>query len=127
MIVWGKRCGEPINMLVEVEVVGGENSPLDLHRMFDLLSDPIEVMRVFATNPMGEDLWCRVTGWSSQGPCAAMSALAEDSGEGVVLLVYGGNEGLRLQPAGSRDAWEITNSNQWGETCLMLANGTPVE
>ena len=114
-------------MLVEVEVVGGENSPLDLHRMFDLLSDPIEVMRVFATNPMGEDLWCRVTGWSSQGPCAAMSALAEDSGEGVVLLVYGGNEGLRLQPAGSSDAWEITNSNQWGEACLMLANATPVE
>ena len=127
MIVWGKRCGEPINMQVEVEVVGGENSPLDLHRMFDLLSDPIEVMRVFATNPMGEDLWCRVTGWSSQGPCAAMSALAEDSGEGVVLLVYGGNEGLRLQPAGSSDVWEITNSNQWGEACLMLANGTPVE
>jgi hypothetical protein len=56
-----------------------------------------------------------------------MSALAEDSGEGVVLLVYGGNEGLRLQPAGSSDAWEITNSNQWGEACLMLANGTPVE
>jgi hypothetical protein len=114
-------------MLVEVEVVGGENSPLDLHRMFDLLSDPIEVMRVFATNPMGEDLWCRVTGWSSQGPCAAMSALAEDSGEGVVLLVYGGNEGVRLQPAWSIDAWEVTNSNQWGEACLMLANGTPVE
>ena len=127
MIVWEKRCGEPKFMLVEVEVVGGENSPLDLHRMFDLLSDPIEVMRVFATDPMGEDLWCRVTGWSSQGPCAAMSALAEDSGEGVVLLVYGGNEGLRLQPAGSSDAWEITNNNQWGEACLMLANGTPVE
>ncbi|SVD68322.1 uncharacterized protein METZ01_LOCUS421176, partial [marine metagenome] len=32
-------------MLVEVEVVGGENSPLDLHRMYDLLADPIEVMR----------------------------------------------------------------------------------
>jgi hypothetical protein len=114
-------------MLVEVEVVGGENSPLDLHRMFDLLNDPIEVMRVYATNPKGEDLWCRVTGWSAEGPCAAMSALAEDSGEGVVLLVYGGNEGIRLQPAGSGDAWEISNSGQWGEACLMLAEGTPVE
>jgi hypothetical protein len=114
-------------MLVEVEVVGGENSPLDLHRMFDLLTDPIEVMRVYTTNPMGEDLWCRVTGWSSAGPCVAMSALAEDSGEGVVLLVYGGDEGLRLQPAGSADDWDISNSAQWGEACLMLANGTPVE
>ena len=114
-------------MLVEVEVVGGENSPLDLHRMFDLLSDPIEVMRVFSTNPMGEDLWCRVTGWSSEGPCVAMSALAEDSGEGVVLLVYGGDQGLRLQPAGSGDEWELTNNAQWGEAVLMLANGTRVE
>ena len=114
-------------MLVEVEVSGGENSPLDLHRMFDLLTDPIEVMRVYATNPVGEDLWCRVTGWSSLGPCVAMSALAEDSGEGVVLLVYGGNEGLRLQPAGSGDDWELGNSAQWGEACLMLAKGTPVE
>ncbi len=114
-------------MLVEVEVVSGENSPLDLHRMFDLLTDPMEVVRVYATNPMGEDLWCRVTGWSSQGPCIANSALAEDSGEGVVLLVYGGDEGLRLQPAGSADDWDLANSNQWGEACLMLAKGTPVE
>ena len=114
-------------MLVEVEVVSGENSPLDLHRMFDLLTDPIEVMRVFATNPMGEDLWCQVTGWSSEGECVAMSALAEDSGEGVVLLIYGGNEGLRMQPAWSGDSWELGNSVQWGEACLMLAKGTPVE
>ena len=79
-------------MLIEVEVTGGANSPLDLHRMFDLLTDPIEVMRVYSTSPNGEDLWCSVTGWSSDGECTAMSALAEDSGEGVVLLVYGGDE-----------------------------------
>ncbi len=114
-------------MLLEVEVVSGANSPLDLHRMFDLLTDPIEVVRVYATSPMGEDLWCRVTGWSSQGPCPARSALAEDSGEGVVLLVYGGDEGLRLQPAGSGEEWDLANAAQWGEACLMLAEGTPVE
>ena len=114
-------------MLVEVEVAGGENSPLDLHRMFDLLTEPIEVVRVYATNPMGEDLWCRVTGWSSQGPCSAMSALSEDSGEGVVLLIYGGDQGLRLQPADLRDEWDLANGAQWGEACLMLAKGTPVE
>ena len=114
-------------MLLEVEVAGGENSPLDLHRMFDLLTDPIEVVRVYATNPMGEDLWCRVTGWDSQGPCVAMSAQVEDSGEGVVLLVYGGDEGLRLQPAGSADEWDVADPSQWGEACLMLAKGTPVE
>ncbi|GIS93405.1 MAG: hypothetical protein CM1200mP22_06420 [Dehalococcoidia bacterium] len=50
-----------------------------------------------------------------------MSALAEDSGEGVVLLVYGGDEGLRLQPAESGDDWDLANPAQWGEACLMLA------
>ena len=114
-------------MLVEVEVTSGENSPLDLHRMFDLLTEPIEVAREYATDPMGQDLWCRVTGWSAQGPCVALSALAEDSGEGVVLLIYGGDEGLRLQPAGCGDEWDLANSAQWGEACLMLAKGTPVE
>ena len=114
-------------MLVEVEVVSGENSPLDLHRMFDLLTDPIEVVRVYATNPAGEDLWCRVTGWSSHGACPARSALAEDSGGGVVLLVYGGDQGLRLQRDGSGEEWDLANIAQWGEACLMLAKGTPVE
>ena len=56
-----------------------------------------------------------------------MSALAEDSGEGVVLLVYGGDEGLRLQPAESSDDWDLSNPAQWGEACLMLAEETPVE
>ena len=114
-------------MLIEVEVTGGANSPLDLHRMFDLLTDPIEVMRVYSTSPNGEDMWCSVTGWSSDGECTAMSALAEDSGEGVVLLVYGGDEGLRLQPAESSDDWDLSNPAQWGEACLMLAEEPPVE
>ena len=53
-------------MLLEVEVSAGENSPLDLHRMFDLLSDPVTVGRVMATDPLGRDLWCDVTGWGPQ-------------------------------------------------------------
>ena len=69
----------------------------------------------------------QLAGWSAAGACAAKSALAEDSGEGVVLLIYGGDEGLRLQPAGSGDDWDLANSAQWGEACLMLAKGTPVE
>lgn len=114
-------------MLLEVDVAGGANSPLDLHRMFDLLSEPREVEKVFATDPMGRDLWCRVTGWSSQGPCPAMAALSEDSGEGVVLLVYGGDEGLRLRAVDAEGEWDLGDPGQWGEACLMLGQDTPVE
>ena len=114
-------------MLIEVEVVAGENSPLDLHRMFDLLEEPRPVSRVMAPDPFGEDAWCEVTGWSGDGACQALAALAEDSGEGVVLLVYGGDEGLRLRPVGTPGEWDLADSRQWGESCLMLGRDTPTE
>ena len=107
-------------MLMELEVVEGDNSPLSLNRFFDLLEEPRAVNRVFAANPAGEDLWCQVTGWSSGGACQAMAALSEDSGEGVVLLIYGGDEGIRLQPLESGENWDLASPTQWGEACLML-------
>lgn len=114
-------------MLLEVEVTAGGNSPLDVHRMFDLLSDPVEVHRVLATDLKGQDVWCEVTGWGAEGHCPAMAALSEDSGEGVVLLVYGGDEGIRLRPADCEEDWDLATSNQWGEACLMLGKDTPFE
>ena len=114
-------------MLIEVEVTAGQNSPLDLHRMFDLLEDPRPVSRVMASNPLGEDVWCEVTGWDADGPCPALAALSEDSGEGVVLLVYGGGEGVRLRPANAPGEWDLGDATQWGEACLMLGRDTAVE
>ena len=114
-------------MLIEVEVTAGDNSPLDLHRMFDLLDDPRPVSQVLAPNPFGDDVWCDVAGWESDGPCQAMAALAEDSGEGVVLLVYGGREGLRLRPADATAEWDLGDAGQWGEACLMLHKDAPCE
>ena len=114
-------------MLIEVEVTAGRNSPLDLHRMFDLLEDPRPVSRVMAPNSLGEDVWCDVAGWDADGPCEAMAALSEDSGEGVVLLVYGGNEGLRLRPVGADNEWDLNDKSQWGEACLMLGMDTDTE
>ena len=114
-------------MLIEVEVAAGDNSPLELHRMFDLLEDPRPVRRVMAPNPLGEDTWCEVTGWEDGGPCPAMAALSEDSGEGVVLLVYGGSEGIRLRPVESAGEWDLSDGGQWGEACLMLGRDTPTK
>ena len=42
------------------------------------------------------------------------------------MLVYGGDDGIRLKPAGSEEDWSLTNSNQWGEPCLMLGKDTPL-
>lgn len=114
-------------MLLEIDVAAGDNSPMDLNRMFDLLSEPRSVRRVFTADPIGQDQWCEVTGWSAAGRCPALAALAEDSGDGVVLLVYGGDAGIRLKPADSQEEWDLGSTNQWGEPCLMLDKDTRIE
>lgn len=111
-------------MLYEVEVNDGGNSPLALDRVFDLLEDPRPVSRVVSADLSGQDAWCQVVGWDEDGPCQAMTALAEDSGDGVILLVFGGSEGIRLKPEGDDAEWDLNNLSQWGEPCLMLDKAT---
>lgn len=112
-------------MLLEVEVTAGENSPLDLHRMFDLISDPRTISAVLTADASGQDRWCSVTGWSDSGPCPARAVVAEDSGEGSVLLVYGGAQGIRLKADDSPEPWDLASVNQWGEACLLLDKDAP--
>ena len=113
------------DMLIEVEVFAGENSQMELTRVFDLISEPRPITGVITADQMGRDRWCDVTGWSATGPCPARAALSEDSGEGVVLLVFGGDHGIRLKPADCREDWDIASENQWGEACLLLDKNAP--
>ena len=107
-------------MLVEVEVSQSANCPMSLTRMFDAMEEPVLVSGVVASDPEDNDQMCDVTGWSSSGPCAAYAALVEDSGEGIARLIYGGDEGIRLKPAGCEERWDLDSPNQWGEACLLL-------
>ena len=79
------------SMLYEVDVVAEGNSPLDLNRVFSLLSEPQPITKLITANPLGEDIWCDVVGWNEDGPGTAYAVEAEDSGEGVILLIYGGH------------------------------------
>ena len=114
-------------MLYEVAVVAEGNSPMDLNRVFSLLSEPQAITKLLTASPLGEDIWCDVVGWDEDGPCTAYAVEAEDSGEGVVLLIYGGPWGIRLRPEGEREEWDLTRGSQWGEPCLMLGKDTPVK
>ena len=116
-------------MLIEVESDRrGEQSPLDLHRMFDLLEEPRPVSRVMAPNFVGEDVWCDVTGWTEDGPCPAMAALSEDSGEGRgVAGVRGAARECGSGPRVLPTEWDLSDAGQWGEACLMLGRDTDVE
>ena len=82
---------------------------MDLNRVFDLISDSRTITQVFTADSANNDLWCDVTGWEDSGPCPALAALSEDSGEGVILLVYGGSQGIRLKPADSEEEWDLAS------------------
>ena len=119
-------------MYYEVDVVAEGNSPMDLNRVFSLLGEPQPIRKLIAANPQGEDIWCDVVGWNEDGPSTAYAVQAEDSGDGVILLIYGGEWGIRLRPEGARpensgEEWDLDSAVQWGEPCLMLDKDTPVK
>ena len=99
-------------MLFEVEVVAGGNSPMDLNRVFDLLSEPRAIRRVFTADRLHVDVWCDVTGWSQDCPCQAYAAFSDDSGEGPVLLIYGCADWLCLRPEGPTVLWFFASRPQ---------------
>ena len=45
----------------------------------------------------------------------------DDSGEGVALLIDGGDAGLRLKPAAHASPWRLDDPEQWGEPYLLLS------
>ena len=107
-------------MFIEVDVSEGSNCPWALNRMFQTLGSPTPVSRVMASDPQDRDHLCEVTGWSSSGPCTAYGVLVEDSGEGVAMLIYGGDQGIRLKDTVNEEPWDLESPRQWGEPCLLL-------
>jgi len=105
---------------IEVEVEAGDNSDMSLVRMFDARENPYQVTWVVTVRRDGTEGPCAVTGWSSGGPCPAYAALVWDSGDGIALLIHGGDEGIRLKHSDSDASWDISDPTQWGEPCLLL-------
>lgn len=84
---------------------------------------PVSHVRVYDRVSSGE--WCRVTGWRedpSAPACPAMAQPVEDSGAGTVVLVFGGNWGIRLRPIEIEEEWSLDSARQWGEAYLLLAD-----
>ena len=66
--------------------------------------------------------WCAVTGWTLAGtPCPALVRRVDDSGEGVALLVSGGDAGLRFQTEDLADPWRLDDPRQWGMSFLLMS------
>ena len=111
-------------MLLVIEVEESENSLFAITRSFQTMEDPRPVSRVAAFGPDGSEGMFEVVGWSQDGPGTAFAALVDDSGEGSALLLYGGDEGIRLRPEDSTLEWSLEEPSQWGEPFLLLAHDT---
>ncbi len=112
-------------MFIEVEVEAGNNCDYSLHRVFSVVSGPRRITQVETAGVRGEVGFFEVTGWSAVGPCAAYAAVVEDSGEGHALLIYGGDDGIRLRPVDAVEPWGLQIPDQSGEPCLLLDKTTP--
>ena len=106
---------------IEIDVESGRNSDLSITRIFEPLDASREVSWIeTAFRPDGWEGECDVTGWSSNGPIAARAVMVTASGDGAVVLIYGGDQGIRLRPSNSNADWDLDDPQQWGEPCLML-------
>jgi len=108
-----------------VEVEANDNTPMMAQQVYKNLGLPFRVaqVRIYEGEPGGT--LHDVVGWSSQDGGSAVDAFAvriEDSSEGAAFLVYGGDWGVRLRPAGSDEGWSIEAAGQFGETHLVLAS-----
>ena len=106
-----------------IEIPENRNCAAVAMRVFHDLEPPQPLTQVRLQRTSGEPpAWYAITGWTSAGtPCPASLQKVEDSGEGVAVLLTGGDAGIRLKPAGSDEPWGLNASQQWGEPFLLLA------
>jgi len=110
--------------MLAIEIPHNPNcEPVEL-RVFHDLEPPRPVSQVrLERGPglTGPQQWCAITGWTLAGtPCPALARKVDDSGEGVIFLISGGDAGLRLKPSGDPAAWSVDHPAQWGEPFLLI-------
>lgn len=108
-----------------VEVEPNDNTPMMAQQVYRNMAPafPVSQVRIYEGEPGGT--LCAITGWSSAGggsPVPAYAVQIEDSSAGSAYLVYGGDWGVRLRSSESTQPWSIDDSEQWGETHLVLSS-----
>ncbi len=109
--------------MVIIEVPENPNCEASELRVFHDVEAARAAAQVCLEQRPGEPAWYEVTGWTlSNTPVPAFGQRVDDSGEGLAVLVRGGDAGVRIRPAGSSDAWSLDNPNQLGVPFLLIVN-----
>jgi len=109
---------EPTTMFIDVEPNDNINS-----RVSTLYRDRGTPREVYCIkyDLQGTDEPVQITGYDldTGKPCPAYACPIEESGDGLALLIYGGSGGIRLKRLEDESAWDVSSTNQWGETHLI--------
>ncbi len=109
--------------MVLIEIPDNPNCSAVDTRIFHDVSSARPVSQVRLERQPGVAQWYDVTGWTTAGlPCQAVLQKVDDSGDGVAFLLYGGDAGVRLRPAGRGEPWGLTEPEQWGEPFLIVGD-----
>jgi hypothetical protein len=108
-----------------IQVDANDNTPMSASQVYKNLGMPfpVKAVLIYEGEPQGTPY--EVVGWSSlMGgvPSIAYAVQIEDSSEGSAYVVYGADCGIRLRPLGSDAEWSLDNTDQLGETHLVLAS-----
>ena len=108
-----------------LDVEAGDNCPYSLQLVFSALGEPrtVRAVRLYLTGPDG--VLFDVTGWED-GPAPAEGVVVEDSGQGQAYLVHGGSGGLRFRPYEYSGDWDLSDTRQWGESHLLIAEAEDI-
>lgn len=113
--------------MIILEIPPNPNCDAVEMRLFQDLEPPKPVSQVRLKRGTEESEWYEVVGWTTDGTVQpAVAQKVEDSGEGVAILVYGGNAGLRLRPVGSAGAWQLRQPQQWGLPFLLTTDSADI-
>ncbi len=108
--------------MVAIEISPNANCEAVDLRLFHDVEAARPVLRVCLERGPGQSTWYDVTGWTTMDqPCPAVARRVDDSGEGLAVLVSGGDAGLRLRPSGATGSWQVEDSAQWGAPFLLMA------
>ena len=104
-----------MSVMVVIEIPQNPNCETVDMRVFHDLEPPRPVTQVRLERERGVLQWYEVVAWTLAGTAEqAHAQKVDDSGEGVAFLIYGGDAGIRLRPAGNSQAWQLDHPKQMG-------------
>lgn len=114
--------------MVAIEIPPNPNCPEADLKVFHDLGPAKHISAIRLARDGGVPSWYHIVGWTLTGtPGPALAQKVDDSGEGVAFLIYGGDAGVRLKPAGSTHPWRLDDLQQWGEAYLLTTEAEDVQ